>query len=82
MRELFDDYISMQHKVSPQTQCPEEPVLFGLPVIRMFVDLFRVFVSANPGTGMAESACLFFILTKVDAPLSCWDGILHYIQPY
>ena len=34
-------------------------------------------MSVNLETGMTGSA----ILTKVDAVLSCWDGILCYIQP-
>ena len=37
-----------------------------------------MFVNTNLGTGMAESP----ILTQVDVELSCWDGILRYIQPY
>ena len=80
-RKLFGVYICMQHKASPRTQCPEEPVFFSYQ-LRMFVDLFCVFVSANLGTKMAKLACLFFKLTKVDTLLSFWDGILRYIQPY
>ena len=62
-------------KLSWQSQCSSTTSSKNVCWLICFV-----FVSMNIGTRMAESA----ILTRVGAPLSCWDGILRYmyIQPY